>query len=156
MTLHFNSQFLNQTNFKAIIKMRLNDDAGHFTLDAQLGTLNAKSLNPLLKPMALAEINEGNISKLTYHLNATNTTASGNLLLVYDNLSIKLLKKDEDKNKYKTKLLPTLAAGLVLKDSNPKDGKTRMGTVTYPRDTNRSIFNLMWKSLFSAIKRVAI
>ncbi len=156
MTLRFNSLFLGKTNFNAVIKMRLNDNDGHFLLDAHLDTLDALTLNPLLRPMALAEIRTGKISKLTYHLNATNTTASGDLLFVYDDLSIKLLKKDEDKNKYKTKFLPTLAAGLVLKDSNPKDGKTRMGTVVFPRDTNRSIFNLMWKSLFTAIKQVAI
>ena len=106
--------------------------------------------------MALAEVENGKISKLQYHLDATNTSARGKLLLIYDDLSLKLLKKDDDKNKYKTKLLPTIAAGAVVKNSNPKNGKTRMGTIQYNRDIHRSIFNLMWKSLFAAIKNVAI
>jgi hypothetical protein len=91
---------------------------------------------------------------LSYHLEATNTNARGRLVLTYDNLSVKLLKKDDDKNKYKTKVLPTLAAGILIKDSNPTDGKTRTANVDYKRDIHRSIFNLMWKSMFTAIKQV--
>ncbi len=156
MRLNFNASFLNETPFLANIRMKLNDKNGAFQLDAKLGELNAVSLNPLLRPMALAEVEKGKISKLQYHLDATNTSARGRLLLIYEDLSLKLLKKDDDKNKYKTKLLPTLAAGAVVKNSNPKNGKTRMGTIQYNRDIHRSIFNLMWKSLFAAIKNVAI
>jgi hypothetical protein len=93
---------------------------------------------------------------LQFHLNATNTHAKGKLTLLYNDLSIRLLKKDDDKNKYKTKVLPTLAAGLVVKDSNPSNGKTRIGDVNYDRDIHRSIFQLMWKALFTGIKEVAL
>ncbi|HEY4966483.1 MAG TPA: hypothetical protein VII28_08790, partial [Puia sp.] len=113
-------------------------------------------LNALLKPMALAELNKGKINDLHYHLDATNTRAKGRLLLHYENLSVRLLKKDDDKNKYKTKVLPTLAAGLLVKDSNPQHGKMRTADVDFTRDIHRSIFNLMWKSLFAAIKEVAM
>jgi hypothetical protein len=118
--------------------------------------LDAPALNELLKPMALAELKKGKINRLRYHLDATNTYGRGRLEMQYENLSVKLLKKDEDKNKYKTKVLPTLAAGLIVKDSNPMNGKMRTADVNYTRDIHRSIFNLMWKSLFSAIKEVAM
>jgi hypothetical protein len=155
MLLDFNASFLNETPFHTNIQMKLNDKNGNFKMDAKLGEINAVSLNPLLKPMALAEVNKGKISSLQYHLDATNTSAKGRLLLLYNDLSLKLLKKDDDKNKYKTKLLPTFIAGIAIKDSNPKNGKTRIGTVDYNRDIHRSIFNLMWKSMFMAIKNVA-
>jgi hypothetical protein len=156
MRLNFNASFLNESPFHANIRMKLNDNNGNFQMDAELGEINAVSLNPLLKPMALAEVDKGKISKLQYHLEASNTSANGRLLLVYDDLSLKLLKKDDDKNIYKTKLLPTFVAGVTIKGSNPKNGKTRIGVVDYDRDIHRSIFNLMWKSLFMAIKNVAL
>jgi hypothetical protein len=156
MRLDFKASFLNEAPFSAIIVMRLNDPQGHFQLNAKLGQLNAISLNPLLKPMALAELKKGKINGLQFHLNATNTHAKGKLTLLYNDLSIRLLKKDDDKNKYKTKVLPTLAAGLVVKDSNPSNGKTRIGDVNYDRDIHRSIFQLMWKALFTGIKEVAL
>lgn len=156
MSLHFKASFLDETAFSAHILMRLNDRNGNFQLDARLEELSAPSLNILLKPMALAELDKGKITGLSYHLDATNLNAKGRLKLTYNNLSLKLLKKDDDKNKYKTKFLPTLASGLVLKDANPQNGKIRMGNVNYTRDIHTSIFNLMWKSLFACIKQVAM
>jgi hypothetical protein len=136
--------------------MRLNDRKGNFQLDAQMGALNAVMLNPLTEPMALAKLDRGKINGLRYHMNATNTHAKGRLTLRYDDLSVKLLKKDDNKNKYKTKLFPTLAAGLIIKKSNPQNGETRRVDVDYTRDIHRSIFNLMWKSLYSGIKKTAM
>ena len=156
MTVHFNALFLNAAPFTAKIQTRLNDRQGHFTLDARMGKINNTSLNPLLKPMALAQMEKGNINRLVYHLEATNTYAKGNLEFLYDDLSLKLLKKDDEKNVYKTKTLPTLAAGLVMRHSNPQHGTTRSGNVDFTRDIHRSIFNLMWKSLLSGIKQIAL
>jgi hypothetical protein len=156
MRLHFESSFLNATPFTANINMRLNDHLGRFQLDAKLDEMPAVTLNPLLKPMALAELEKGKINSLQYKMDATNTKARGTVFIKYEDLKIKLLKKDEDKNKYKQKFLPTLAAGVLLKDSNPKHDKMRVGNVDYTRDIHRSIFNLMWKSLFAGIKQVAL
>ena len=156
MRLHFESSFLNATPFTANINMRLNDRLGRFQLDAKLDEMPAVTLNPLLKPMALAELEKGKINSLQYKMDATNTKARGTVFIKYEDLKIKLLKKDEDKNKYKQKFLPTLAAGVLLKDSNPKHDKMRVGNVDYTRDIHRSMFNLMWKSLFAGIKQVAL
>ena len=156
MHVKFNAFFLNASPFSADIEMKLNDRRGNFLMDAQLGEINAPALNVLLRPMALAELDKGKINGLHYHLDATSMNAKGRLLLRYQDLSLKLLKKDDDKNKYKTRGIPSLAANLVMKNSNPQYGKTRWGEVDYKRDIHRSIFNLMWKSLFVAIKDVAM
>jgi Domain of Unknown Function (DUF748) len=156
MRLHFESSFLNAASFTANINMRLNDRQGRFQLDAKLDAIPAVTLNPLLKPMALAELEKGKINSLQYNMDATNTKARGTVNIKYEDLKIKILKKDESKNKYKQKFLPTLAAGVLLKDSNPQHDKMRIGNVDYPRDIHRSIFNLMWKSLFAGIKQVAL
>ena len=156
MRLHFNASFLDKAAFTVDMRMRLNDRKGSFQLNAQLGEISAVALNPLIKPMALAELDKGDIHSLQYHLDATNTQGKGTLIFKYSDLKVKLLKKDDDKNKYKTKLLPTLAAGVLLKKSNPQNGKTRVGQVDFTRDIHRSIFNFMWKSLFSGIKQVAL
>jgi hypothetical protein len=156
MRLDFKSSFLNQTGFSAVIRMKLNDRKGDFQLDAQLGEMNAVMLNPLVKPVALAEMDKGKINGLRYHLDATNTHAKGRLMLRYEDLSVKLLKIDEDKNKYKRKFFPTLAAGVLIKKSNPMNGELRSGNVDYARDIHRSIFHLMWKSMFTGIKKIVI
>jgi hypothetical protein len=155
MRLAFHASFLNKADFLANIRMRLHDNKGNFYLAAKMNEIDGISLNPLLKPMALAELDKGKIYSMQYQMKATNTKATGKLMLHYKGISIRMLKKDDNKNKYKTKFLPTLAAKILLKDSNPQNGKTRIGIVEYNRDIHRSVFNLMWKSLFSGIKQDA-
>jgi hypothetical protein len=56
MRLNFKASFLDESPFSANIRMRLNNREGVFDMDAELGEMNATSLNPLLKPIALAEL----------------------------------------------------------------------------------------------------
>jgi hypothetical protein len=156
LQFRFKAKFLNEPYLTVNMNMRLNDKKGRFHLEAKLEPMHAQSLNPLLKPMALAEIEKGEITGLQYTLDANNTQGKGRLLFTYEDLKVKLLKKDDDQNRYKTRLLPTIAAGIVVKKSNPQGGETRLGKVEYTRDIHRSIFNFMWKSLLAGIKQTAL
>ena len=156
LKLVFQASFLDQAPFHAEIQTRISKTEGNFRLQASLGAMHGVMLNPLVQPMALAKVDEGEIRGLHYRMSATNTRATGKLTFLYDGLNVKLLKKDEQKNKYKTKVLPTLAAGIAIKKSNPQNGQTRTVDVDYKRDIYRSIFNLMWKSLFSGVKKTVI
>jgi hypothetical protein len=155
MRLNFQSRFLNRAAMRAELVMLLKDPNGRFTLDARMAGMNAAYLNPMIQPMALAKIDKGNIHGLSYHLDADDLRGSGKLTLLYSDLKMVLLKKDTDRNKYKSKFLPTLAARLLIKDSNPARGATRTSRIDYKRDKYRSIFNLMWKSMFAAVKETA-
>lgn len=152
MCLDFQSRFLNKAAFHAELTMFLQDPGGKFILDAKMGPMNAEFLNPMLQPMALARIDKGKIQSLAYHLDADKMHGVGKLTFLYSDIKVILLKKDDAQNKYKTKILPTLAAGLMVKNSNPAKGETRVSRIDFPRDRHRSIFNLMWKSMFMAIK----
>jgi hypothetical protein len=155
MQMDFRSRFLNKAGFHAKIIMLLNDPDGKFTLDAKLDKMNPVYLNPMLQPMALARIDRGQIQSLSYHLDADKIHGIGKLTFLYSDLKVILLKKDEAQNKYKTKLFSTFAAGLFVKNSNPDKGETRVSRVDFPRDRHRSIFHLMWKSMFTALKETA-
>jgi hypothetical protein len=155
MLLDFRSRFLNKAGFHAKITMLLKDPQGKFTLDAKLDKMNPVYLNPMLQPMALAKIERGQIQGLSYHLDADKMHGIGKLTLLYSDLKVTLLKKDAAQNKYKPRLFSTFAAGLLVKNSNPAKGETRISRVDFPRDRHRSIFHLMWKSMFTAVKETA-
>jgi hypothetical protein len=155
MLLDFRSRFLNQGKVHAKMTMLLKDPNGKFTLDARMGPMHAVFLNPMIQPMALAKIDRGEIQSLDYHLEADYRRGTGKLTFLYKDVKIILLKKDEANNKYKTKVLPTLAAGLFVKNANPAKGETRVSHVDYQRDIHRSIFYLMWKSMFVGVKETA-
>jgi hypothetical protein len=69
-------------------------------------------------------------------------------------LDIKVLKKEGDD--LKTNDVKTFLANAAISNSNPKNGETRTGKVDYTRETNKSFFNLVWKSIFSGVKKIAL
>ncbi len=76
--------------------------------------------------------------------------------MLYSGLKISLLKKDKQENKYDKKGLASLAANIIIKGSNPGgDGKTRVEDVHFRRLLNRSMFNLIWKTIFTGVKQTA-
>jgi hypothetical protein len=155
MLLDFRARFLNKAGFHAELALVLNNPEGKFRLDANLGPMNATFLNPMTEPLGLAKVDRGQIQGLTYHLDADKIHGVGKLTFLYSDIKVILLKKNEAQNKYKTRVLPTLAAGFLVKDSNPAKGETRVSRVDFSRDRHRSIFHLMWKSMFTAVKETA-
>jgi hypothetical protein len=72
---------------------------------------------------------------------------------LYENIKISLLKKDSaDLVK---KGFMSVIANIALKNDNPQNGKTRTASIDYQRDTTRSFFNLLWKSIYSGVKKIS-
>ena len=77
--------------------------------------------------------------------------------MLYDDLKISVPERDKESKELDKKPLATIAANIIIKNSNPKrkDDKPRVIAVQMDRNTNRSIFYLVWKSLFKGIKETA-
>lgn len=153
-TVQFNSRFLHKIPLTATLQLYLNSNSGKFTINGNLQSLNAVLLNQLIKPMALVQINSGNIHSLDFNLVCNNARSKGIVRLLYDDLKIKVLKKDEQTDELKTKKMMSLLANMTVKNANPgKDKEVRIVTVNHPRDIYRSIFNFIWKSLFEGLQK---
>ncbi|THU37134.1 hypothetical protein FAM09_19480 [Niastella caeni] len=150
MVVHFNSRFLNKVPLSATLQFYLNSKNGKFAVNGSMKTTDATIFNRLSKPMAMVEINAGTIHSLDFNFNCDNYRAMGIMRLLYDNLKIKLLKKDEEGNvAYKPKKVISLLANIAIINANPDKNKpVRTVTVNYARDTYKSMFNLIWKSIF--------
>lgn len=151
--LRFNSRFLNKAPLTANISFYPLDQQGKFTISGNMGGMPAATLNQLTVPMGLARIEKGTIRKMTFNFSANIHGANGPLTLLYDDIGVTLLKKDEENNKLDKKKLASLMARIVLKKANPgKDGEVRTAQVKFERDTRKSFFNLLWKSVFTGVK----
>jgi hypothetical protein len=138
----------------ARLVMLLRDPQGRFSIDGDIGAIDVMALNPLTQPMGLARMEKGRIGNLHFNLSATDSSSEGKLLIRYRDIKISLLKKDKDENKYEKKGLASLAAGILLKKSNPEGGDAaREEEVHFKRILNKSMFNLIWKSIFTGIKQ---
>jgi hypothetical protein len=151
--LDFNASFLDMAQVRAKITMFLNDPRGRFSVTGSLDAFDAPKLNVLLEPMALARIDRGRVNKLDFNLACHDYGSDGKLLMLYDDLKISLLRKDSVANTLEKKGLASFVANVVIKNANPlRKQDIRRVDVHYKRDTNRSFFNLIWKSIFTGAK----
>jgi hypothetical protein len=105
----------------------------------------------------MVEIKSCNIDNVTFSMNGNERSASGEVKFLYSDLKVNILKKDEGSHEYKKKGLISLFANvLVIKDSNPGKGETRIGHPHFTRDPQKSFFNLVWKTLFTGLKETAL
>jgi hypothetical protein len=127
-----------------------------------MNTTDATVFNPLSKPMALVEINSGTIRRLDFNLIGDDYKAKGIVRLLYDDLKVKILKKEEEEAAaeeeeeatYKPKKMMSLLANMKILDANPAKNKpVRIVSVNYQRNVYKSMFNLIWKSIFDGVQQ---
>ncbi|MEP6724585.1 MAG: hypothetical protein ABJC98_02160 [Bacteroidota bacterium] len=155
--LNFHARFLDFAPMHVRLNMVLNNPQGRFLFTGGLEEgFEAEKLNKLIEPMGLAKIEKGYVHNLEFNFAAHNYGSDGKLTLLYDDLKLTLLKKDSADNKLQKKTLASFVANIIIKNANPLRKKpVRVEDVHYKRITNRSFFNLMWKSVFTGIKQTA-
>lgn len=150
--LKFKASLLDKTPVDARVVMLLKDLHGKFSVEGNIGAIDVTELNPLTQPMGLARIEKGTIDKLYFNITGTDSVGDGTVLMLYDDLKIALLKKDEKKGTLNKKGLSSLFANFVIKNSN-KGENPRVVKVHFDRILYKSFFNLIWKSIFTGIKQ---
>ncbi len=151
LVLDASASFMGVSQMHTVWKLPLNNSNGAFDVSGTAGRFNAVSLNPLIEPLGMASIKKGRVNKLTFKMNGTDHFARGNATILYDDLKIEILKNDS--GNVKKKGLQSLLANALMKDSNPLNGVTRTDAINYERDRTKSFFNLLWKGVFSAVKK---
>ncbi len=102
----------------------------------------------------MVSLKTGTITSLTSTLDGNNTKASGKVVLQYQNLHIRILKKDEGEpgGFRKKTIISKLANAFVIKDNNPSPGnEVRKEDAFFKRDIHGSFFNLIWKTTLVGI-----
>jgi hypothetical protein len=158
-TVHFNGRFLNKIPLSATLQLYTGNSRGKFTIRGNMDGIDAPFFNNLTKPLALMMIDKGRINRLEFNLSCNNYSGNGTVLLLYEDLKIKLLKPDDDqKNDLEVKGLASFLANVSIKNNNPGKNKSpRVASVAHSRIDSKGMFNLIWKTIFSGvIKTVGI
>lgn len=156
MIVDASGDFLGLSKLSTVWKLPVNTTNGAFSATGTLGAFNATRLNSITRPLGMASIEKGNVESFRFGMSGDDYRSKGDAVLIYDNLKIKLLKNTGDENPdIKTKGLTSFVANLFMKDQNPSNGKTRAAEIAFERDTKKSFFNLLWKSVFQGAKKVA-
>jgi hypothetical protein len=151
MVLDATASFMGISKMHTVWKLPLNTRNGAFEVSGVAGGFDATKLNALIEPLSMASIKKGQVNKLIFEMTGTDLMTKGSATLLYDDLKIEVLKKDS--NDLKKKGMMSIVANAFTKNQNPKNGVTRKDAINYERDITKSFFNLLWKSIFSAVKK---
>ena len=151
-SIDLTTRLLNVAPAKVSLLLPIGNKEGKFSIEGSAGGADATTLNKLIVPMGMARIKKGNVNSVYFKLKGNNYRADGSVTVLYDNLNIEFLEMDDDKT-FNKKHITSFISNIVLKNSNPDDGETRVGEVHHERDMNRSFYNLIWKSVFEGMNK---
>jgi len=154
MKVSTSSIFMNQAQLDANIHFDLSNCVnGNFTVNFVLGKMNGTRLNQISEGLGMVKVDRLAIEKLTATVHGNNMFATGDVSFAYHDLSITALKKD-DENKFKKKRLASFMANKFLINSK-SDGK-KVQHVRYERDSRKSFFNLIWRTVNKGVTETVI
>ena len=126
---------------------------GEFSVAVTMDTLDNTTVNKIAEPLGPFIIKTGTMQHVDLHIRGNNFKASGDITMLYDNLHITPLKKDnkgegEMKNKNVTSLLANI---LFIKNENPKGSEVRMAQFSIARESHSNFFNLIWTATLTGV-----
>ncbi len=154
MAAAIKTKFLNTAPFEVDWKFYLQHPKGRFDIKGNMGSVAVEDLSRITEPMGPAKMEKGKIKSLSFNLEGNDQGADGTVRMLYKDLKIALLEKKEGEKELDKKTLASFVANLVVKNDNPaREGDPpRTPNVHFDRDSNRSIFHLVWKTIFKGVK----
>jgi hypothetical protein len=166
--LRAKSNIMGQGSIELVCVMPWKKNA-NYTARGVVRNVSMTKFNDALEPIANIKVESGRLDDLSFKFYFNNLRSDGEISMEYKDLKLvslrddkeieeiirknKWTKKDPDDykvNPFKTFLLNTFVIKRDLDKDDPEEIKT--GTVLFYRNTSKSIFNYLWKSVLSGIK----
>jgi len=156
MKIKASSDLMDAGKINAEFLFNLNETkSGAFSISGNMGSMDAKKLDPVTQPLGLFKIDDGTVKSLSFDLKGNDHNCSGQFTFLYNDLHIEILKKGNDDGEQSKKgFLSFIANTFIIKKSNPgNNGDVRTVTASAERDIHKSFFNLIWKTLLDGFKQ---
>jgi hypothetical protein len=145
------------------------EDKDQCLINGSLRDFDLKEVNSMLEPTTNLKIESGRLDELSFQFAYDHQKSTGELELNYRDLKLLTFKEEEKlekaksrkrnkgksddelkKDDLKTFLLNAFVIRKNMDDRVPEE--KRKGAIEFYRNTERSLFNYWWKSLYSGIK----
>ena len=147
--------FMNAIPFTSTFSFDLKKyKTGNFSMQMSIGKLDKNIINPIAEPLGLFTVKSGVITKANTSIDGDNHTSNVNLLMLYNDLHLTPLKKDDgtDTTVHKKPLIGLFANVFFIKNANPAHGSDpRIMHVTVERTAPEAFFGFVWKSTLTGI-----
>jgi hypothetical protein len=149
----------NHAELNTELRFSLGDGPFALTGTGTLNPFDAKQLNSIFMDVAGVEITDGMVHELTFRLGISGNKSTGLMHLLYEDLKIKTIDKDDYRRGLRRSIISLLANEVAIRSNNMpnSDGKVREGEIDYERDVEQdSFFKFLWQSLRSGLFDIVI
>lgn len=139
------------------VKFYLDSANGRFDASGSVKNISAEQLNAVAVPLANVQINSCIIHQLDFFVRGEDYSATSNVRMRYNNLSVTLRKTDEETGEIKTKKFVTkiLNRFVIWPDNPGPEGIERVAqNKRVARLTTQSFFGILWKTIFAGMQDV--
>lgn len=153
MEVNAAGKIMGQGKIDMTVLFTLDDPDGGFHMKGSVGSMPLDALNDMIGPETRIGISAGQLDNLFFNIYANNYEGTGDLIMKYQDLKIKILDKNyQDKQNIFRRAGAFLANTFVVQNNNPKkNGELAEGQVYYKRDPSKFIFNYWWELLLSGM-----
>ncbi len=147
--------FMNTVSFTGTFNFDLKKyKTGNFSMQISLGGLDKDVVNSIAEPLGLFTVKTGRITKTDIKTEGDNYTSNVALTMLYNDLHLIPLKKDNgtDTSMRKKTITGFFANVFLIKNANPAHGgDPRSVQVTVKRNAGQAFFGFIWKSTLTGI-----
>lgn len=145
LLLSASARFLDKAQLNVRFRESYTDSLAGFLFQVNMGRMDLSELTAVTQPLANAKVNQGFLDTLQLRAIGREYIAHGKMRMLYRDLKVEFLNKnDQEKKTIMTRFI-TWAANLIVKGKNT----SRTGTVYTQRIRERSVFNYWIKIVLS-------
>ena len=147
----------NHSELNTELNFTLDDAPFHMTGTGNLQTFDLKALNSIFMDLEGIEIVSGLVHELDFDFEMENETTSGRMHLLYENLEMEIVDRDDYDVSFTNSIKSFLANKAVIRSENLADStnEARTGVIDHEYDPESSFFKYLWHSLRSGIYDIA-
>jgi len=156
LRLEVRGRLMDTASLQAVFRFPADASGDRFDVEGELGRLDPKVLNGTTEPLGGIRFDAGRIEGMRFLLEGDTLRSTVSMQLLYDGLSLSVMKENDRGEFRERRLLSALADDWLIRKSNPERGNLREGTGACTRDPYRSPFNYLWKSLLPGIESTVL
>ncbi len=152
LSMRFSGYIGDSIYTKLLVKESYTDTLGGFLMKVQMSPIDLTILNPILKPLASAELKSGQLDTLTMLVVGREQMAFGEIDMFYHDLKVRILEKgDSDKRTFLSGIKNFLVNTIVKNKNSDKSNP-----VFFVRLRDRSAVNYLVKITLNGIMNTAL
>lgn len=124
-----------------------------FTVSGAVEPFPVTALSQPFEKLSLTKLRSGMVDAMRFTINGNREGSKGELLLKYHDLKVDLLKKGKEDDSLEKKGFLSFIANADIRNKNTSDEPKKF---EYKRDRYKSLFNLLWKSIFEGGKKTIL